>query len=541
MRKVHSLHGRWAGVVVGWAVGASGWPFAGLARAAGLDEPGSTVDHRELDELQGEFESGPEVTAACLECHTEAAKQVQGSLHWTWSFVHPDTGQRLGKRHVVNSFCSNVRTNEPRCTSCHNGYGWEDPDFDFADETRVDCLSCHDGTGTYTKAPKKAGRVLRRVTSVHGKKLEPPDLGYVARNVGSPTIEACGSCHFNGGGGDGSKHGDLDSSLIDAPRELSAHMSPDGADLACQDCHVTKGHRMAGGRYDMTARDREGTGSPGKRRRASTCESCHGLEPHAGDPYVARTLNQHGDRVACQTCHIPAIARGGVATKIWWDWSKAGRTDEQGNPIHETNDDGRTTYWSRWGEIRWKEDFRPSYAWFDGTMRYTLPGDDIDPSQAVPINHFEGSADDPGSRIWPFKIMRGRQPYDPVNNHLLMMHLFGGRETAYWNNLEWQPAIEAAMSAAGLPFSGEIGFVETRMVWPVTHMVAPAEDALDCEACHARDSVLAGVRGVYLPGRDAHGALDVVGVSAMILVGIAVLGHALLRIWFRRRTERRTT
>jgi octaheme c-type cytochrome (tetrathionate reductase family) len=511
--------------------------LAGPSSANGGPPPEPTVNHAELPELAGPFSSGPEVTKACLSCHTEAAKQVQETVHWTWTYAHPETGQRLGKRWVTNSFCGNVRTNEPRCTSCHNGYGWEDEGFDFEDETLVDCLSCHDTTGTYTKAPKGAGRVLEEETTVHGEALEPPDLGYVARHVGAPTREACGSCHFNGGGGDGSKHGDLDSSLIDPPRGLSVHMSSDGADLACQDCHVTRGHQMAGGRYEMTARDREGTGPPGLRRHAATCASCHGNDPHDEGIFVARSLNRHANRVSCQACHIPRIARGGVMTKVWWDWSKAGRRGPDGERLHEKNEAGRTTYWSRWGEIRWREDYRPSYAWFDGTMRYTMPGDPIDTSTVVAINHFEGGPDDPDARIWPFKIMRGKQPYDPVRETLVLTHLFGRDDTAYWRNLEWTPAVAEAMAAGDLPFSGEVGFVETKMYWAVTHMVAPAEDALACGDCHRRPSVMAGIDGVYLPGRDAHGALDVVGRIAVLLTVLAVAVHAALRIvfWYRRR------
>src|SRR5699024_9387712 len=86
----------------------------------------STADHSQFKELQGPFQSGSEVTEACLGCHTEAAKQLQQTTHWTWEFAHPETGQMLGKRHVVNSFCGSVASNEPFCTSCHTGYGWED-------------------------------------------------------------------------------------------------------------------------------------------------------------------------------------------------------------------------------------------------------------------------------------------------------------------------------------------------------------------------------------------------------------------------------
>jgi hypothetical protein len=42
----------------------------------------STADHSKFEELQQEFESAPEVTKACLGCHTEASKQIHKTLHW---------------------------------------------------------------------------------------------------------------------------------------------------------------------------------------------------------------------------------------------------------------------------------------------------------------------------------------------------------------------------------------------------------------------------------------------------------------------------
>jgi hypothetical protein len=41
-------------------------------------------------------------------------------------------------------------------------------------------------------------------------------------------------------------------------------------------------------------------------------------------------LNRHTSKLACQTCHIPEFARGGIATKMSWDWSTAGQRDANG-------------------------------------------------------------------------------------------------------------------------------------------------------------------------------------------------------------------
>jgi hypothetical protein len=158
----------------------------------------------------------------------------------------------------------------------------------------------------------------------------------------------------------------------------------------------------------------------------------------------------------------------------------------------------------------------------------------------VSITTPEGGPDDPDARIWPFKIMRGKQPYDAGRDRLALMHLFGRDDTAYWANLDWPAAIDTAMRDAGLPFSGEVGFVETRMHWPIAHMVAPAEDALTCADCHSRDSRMAGIAGVYLPGRDGWAWLDLAGTAGLLLTLLGVLGHAGLRIRHHLRKGART-
>ncbi len=44
-------------------------------------ESNSTADHSKFKELKGPFESGPAVTQACLECHTEAGHQFMQNVH----------------------------------------------------------------------------------------------------------------------------------------------------------------------------------------------------------------------------------------------------------------------------------------------------------------------------------------------------------------------------------------------------------------------------------------------------------------------------
>ncbi len=64
-----------------------------------------TSDHKQHEILKQEFNSGPEVTKACLSCHNQAAKQFHQTIHWTW--MDPNTRQdaKLGKGGLsINNF-----------------------------------------------------------------------------------------------------------------------------------------------------------------------------------------------------------------------------------------------------------------------------------------------------------------------------------------------------------------------------------------------------------------------------------------------------
>jgi octaheme c-type cytochrome (tetrathionate reductase family) len=491
----------------------------------------STADHTKFKELKGPFAGGPEVTRACLGCHTEAGRHVMKSVHWSWEYTHPKTGQQLGKKHLVNNFCTNARGNEGMCAQCHIGYGWKDEGFDFANQDNIDCLVCHDRTGSYYKTPNSLGNAA---CSVMFEGKPPIDWALVAQNVGLPGRDNCGSCHFYGGGGDGVKHGDMDSSLKRPAKALDVHMDADGLDFACTECHRSERHLITGSRYDMIARDRQGTGKPGQRRDVATCESCHGSTPHANSGLTGIKLNDHVARVACQTCHIPAFARGGVATKTDWDWRTAGRTKD-GIGFHEEgyvqgNGTHRATYKSIKGSFQWDEAVVPHYAWFDGVMNYTTIDTRFDPAKGpIEVNGFEGSAADPNSRIWPFKRMHTVQPYDKGNDTLVYMHLWGDDDAAFWGNYDFGRAIQAGMERSNLPYSGEYGFIETLSFWPITHMVAPKQEALACNACHAREGRLTGITGIYLPGRDSGNWLDRLGLLLVAATLLGVLGHAFIR------------
>ncbi len=497
----------------------------------------TTADHSKFKELQKDFQSGPEVTRACLACHTEAAGQIHRTKHWKWEYLNPESKQMLGKKTVINNFCISIASNYASCTSCHVGYGWKDTNFDFKSEENVDCLACHDTTGNYRKPPGLAGNVVTRDTEFppgSGKILKGIDLAKVAQKVGKSSRDTCGACHFFGGGGDGVKHGDLDSSMSAPEKDLDVHMDATGLDFTCATCHQGSSHDVAGSRYTPTAIDTKGAhvkGRPGNGNPA-TCVACHGNGPHKRE----QRLNEHATKVACQTCHIPLYARGGVPTKMVWDWSTAGQRDAAGNQITRKDAKGHIIYESRKGDFTLAENVKPTYAWFNGQVEYTLVTDKIEKSgHRVTINKLGGSPTDGKSLIWPMKVFLGTQPYDPVNKTLVTPHTAGNDDTGYWKNLVWDKAIAAGMKDSGHPFSGQVDFIQTEMSWPITHMVAPKEKALGCIDCHAKDGRLAGIEGVYLPGRDASRTVDTLGWAIVVLTLLGVVGHGVLRVVNRKR------
>ena len=76
--------------------------------------------------VQGPFTQGSEVTTQCIECHEDHAKDFMKSSHWTWELKQELPGRTVkrGKKDAINNFCTSISGNEPRCTSCHAGYGW---------------------------------------------------------------------------------------------------------------------------------------------------------------------------------------------------------------------------------------------------------------------------------------------------------------------------------------------------------------------------------------------------------------------------------
>jgi octaheme c-type cytochrome (tetrathionate reductase family) len=372
--------------------------------------------------------------------------------HYTWlgrPHLVPGKGQshqqpiRIGKKNLINNFCLSVESNWSRCTSCHAGYGWENSSYAFDDPSNVDCLVCHEQTGQYKK-------------DLGGLPAAGTNLLASAESVARPTRSNCGTCHFAGGGGDAVKHGDLDGTLAFPSARLDVHMGR--ANFVCVDCHRSERHAIEGQSMSV---------STGEGNRIA-CTDCHSKTPHRSE-----RLNAHTGPVACVTCHVPFMAVE-APTKMVWDWSTAGQDTTVKDPHYYLKEKGSFVYASR---------AVPEYYWYDGHVERYLKGDPVDPAGVLEMNRPLGNARAANAQIWPFKVHRGKQPYDLQFKHLLVPKTYG--KGGFWSDFDWKRALTLGSEAAEIPFSGEYGFVETRMYWPLSHMIPQASNALSCKDCHS--------------------------------------------------------
>lgn len=421
--------------------------------------------------VKGPFKTGMDVTKACLACHDKQATDFMKTPHWIWKGAPrlvkgmENSKESLGKMNLINTMAISVQggadyANIEACTKCHAGYGMTSNKFDFNDKYRIDCLICHAKDVSYTKVmggevdPKaiKAGRL---------------NLEKVAQSVDKPGRSNCGSCHFFSGGEDGSKHGDLDSTLTKPTKNHDVHMGTKvsgGQDLVCQSCHRTKEHRIAGASTLLATFDER-----------VQCEDCHvgSKSPHQKSPNGS-IINRHLAAVACQTCHIPVFAKA-QATKISWDWSTVGKDIE---PEEQFDKD---TYDKRKGTYAWSKNVVPTYAWYNGTIEKYLKGQKIAVQEGpVSVSRPVGDIKDPKAKVFPFKMLAGNQPMDSVNRYLLIPQT----HKELFNNFDWEKALKEGSKGSGLEYSGKFQFIKTVSYVSINHEVAPKENALRCNECH---------------------------------------------------------
>ncbi len=476
----------------------------------------NTVDHSKHESLNATFRSGSEITRACLSCHNDAAEQFKQTIHWTW--IDPRSTEEVitGKAgHSVNNFCISAnKMNDKGCSKCHTGWNGK--------EDGINCLVCHGTVKIDFGEIFKDYEVFADSDDASDMEIANDiqnEIQNAAQSITLPRRRNCGSCHFYGGGGDGVKHGDLDSSLTNPAKNLDVHMGKDGQNFDCVRCHTTVSHHVAGRIYSTPAATSRKSLVEDDLTSKITCVSCHTDKPHDD-----KKPNDHTDKVACQSCHIPTFARVNP-TKMSWDWSTSGKFKD-GKPYTEVGEYGKETYLSKKGDMKWEKNVKPEYFWFNGSIQTKTVKDQIDPSQVVGVSWPVGNREDENARIFPFKVHRGNQFYDKIHSRLLGPLLTG--PNGYWKNYDLQDALKRGAEFLDVPYSGEYGYVETTYVYPTTHMVAPKDSVVNCTECHTRrNSRLANLAGFYMPARDSYMFLDIFGwlLAAGSLLGVMLHGR----------------
>lgn len=429
---------------------------------------GAIAAHNTITEYRG--------PATCVGCHQTEAAEMLDSLHMKWSGPTPEltntNGEELGKAvGGINTFCTYAMSSKGACFSCHVRADGNAPHPPEAND--VDCLMCHNDT--YQRKFVVDSENTETVNNIEGEtrtyvfgkvdeegnyttvpnfdKMPPgTDMVNVARTVHLPTTQSCLRCHAKAGGGDWTKRGDMGLNSVNATKDEDVHLSPEGANLSCADCHSALNHKIAGRGIDLRQ-----TEAP-----APSCQACHDEAPHASS-----TLNRHAQgQVSCQVCHIREYAKGGE-TEISRDWRtpvwNSAFCSGQGGFVGE--------------EIK-KANVQPEYVWFDGTSYVYNVGETIEPDERgiYPMAKANGRPFDGRSSIVPikrhFSIMPLHESGKMVPPAIMWMFMTG----------DFDLAVEKGMEEQGM--TGKYSIVEADAEMLITHGVDPKTKAPSCAECH---------------------------------------------------------
>lgn len=452
---------------------------------------------------------GPE---ACYACHQKEYIEVSHSYHVHQGRITADGKTAFDPTKAVDigmfnrwyslSNTDRIKTPENQwrlmeaayCSQCHPGggvlkqYGMD-----------VDCLICHQQSGykgglgvgktpagidrnglviqsngarlaSLMMAGAKAGGDYKRLdlSQIAAKSMEGVEL-----RIGKPRPDNCNFCHWKTNGKRGTKYG------VFKGKSTDVHYS---AGMLCQDCHVTKEHQIGKGRIVDTA------GTPELRGTMKTCTDCHSKTPHHGNN--AEDLNNHLDRIACVTCHIPKTDPG--VKQVDWvlgmDMVKMMKKFHWMLPI--ANVFGMATPEMMTEQIHemigcYKEKnvagFKPVYAWNNPDILCTdVPhptGDrDDEHSLITPFNKVETLLFDDGMTPEALKDPNGNANGYPVpRTFVARAGGKGKRETTLSEMRSWENGKYKNAIIRKIP-----------MYFTLFHSIAPAKEALTCNQCHAK-------------------------------------------------------
>lgn len=375
--------------------------------------------------------------ATCLECHPGEVQAFAASNHYLWQ----------GKLGAINDFCEYPDINlgpaklttvfgtqlDGGCLTCHAGLG-ERPSSTNA--KNADCLVCHAVEYRRTLVNLKAGWRFA------------PDRAAMPATITiqeEPARYACLTCHAYAGGGHNNKRGDISSALVNPTPDQDVHM---GNGMTCVDCHTTQSHHIAGRGVDM----RIDEGVPMR-----PCSDCHNPSQDHNDRLV-----RHLDKVACQTCHIPAYARA-FSTDVLRDF-RAAEVNPRGlyEPV-----------------LTRQSNVIPTYAFWNGASGFYNFRQPAAANQlmAWPLGNINDG------KLFPFKLHKAIQPQDLVLQAILPV-----KAGILFQTGNVDQAIRVGAQETGFDLSRGYTFVNTQRLMGIFHEMPSADLALRCADCHDTDA-----------------------------------------------------
>jgi hypothetical protein len=402
----------------------------------------------------------------CLSCHKEQAREMYASTHYQWEgeALYRTSGPLMqGKiSNAVNSYCINILGNWGDCGNCHVGLGAQPVATSSPTDAQlknIDCLICHQ---------KDYKRVKVNGTFVPDTANMTVTLNKAVQTVHLPERSNCLSCHAKAGGGDAVKRGDLALATANTSDvQFDRHMAVAGADMKCQECHITDKHRIAGRGSDLRQTDLD---------VEMACTNCHTNKTTTGGHGTA-DINRHVARVACQTCHIPIYAKNAgdtaadEATETHRTWLSSHATAVPYHPASTkaNNLTPKYRFWNRYS--------------YNYVLREAAQ---IDPKTgAYPTSRPAGAVDDtsPDNKLYPFKYKTAEQPMRDSTKELIALDTF-----EFFRNPDPQKRAEdatrAGLSNMGYSAAETFSWVKTDTFQLLNHQVSPPSQALNCAACH---------------------------------------------------------
>ena len=489
------------------------------------------VDHTQLWKEAGITSYNGSGT--CISCHKDDVYEVFHSYHYQEAWLDTDiagvTNALVGGKYVYNDFCGAIfwegnkninyigkavlKAPPPEykdlkgkfiasgCSMCHGvSMGLIPSDKPTKEQLEnIDCLACHADPKVYMAGGpgvvKYHYKIVYKDENGVWRYMVNPDISVetLAANIyDKPTSTNCLACHAFSGGGPHYKRPNLSPDMLgEVSEDFDVHLANG---LSCIDCHKVEDHHFPTKSADTWSRE------PG---HVPSCTDCHGDKPHTG--VVGWILNTfHTEKVACQVCHIPTIAHGEYPTDTMRNWSKVEFLPKAGK--YEP-------------EIDLESNVEPVYAWYNGTRQVYLWPNPTTPNEEGEVIYVKplGSKDDPGSKLYPFKLHYAVVPYSSVEKTLVPVKV--GIVFATGNVTK---AVETGAKIAGMEWDGK--WVTLVRYMQVNHGVQPADKALYCFDCH-------GFREKRMPWHLlGYGHYPEIAFTGIVLATILVIGVIIWKI-----------